>query len=73
MLAVFVGARGVLLRFLVLPVAVVMGRLQVVMSGGVMMSGRLVVMLDCWVLLGHGAIPRLGEMRGPGHDRSRND
>jgi hypothetical protein len=44
-LAVLVGRFGVLLRLFVLAEIVMMGRLMVMMRGGVMVSGRLVVML----------------------------
>ena len=56
MLTVVVSRRRVLLGLLVLPVGVMVGRLQVMVRGGVMMCGRLPVMLDGRVfgLLCHG-------------------
>jgi uncharacterized membrane protein YedE/YeeE len=44
-LAMFLGGRGVILRFLVFAEFVMMGRLMVVMGGGVVVSGSGVVML----------------------------
>jgi len=44
-LAMFVSRSGVFLRLFVLAEIVMMGRLMVMMRGGVVVSGRLVVML----------------------------
>jgi hypothetical protein len=44
-LAMFESRSGVLLRLFVLAKIVVMGRLMMMMCGGVMVSGRLVMML----------------------------
>jgi hypothetical protein len=57
MLTVRVGRRRVLFGFLVLPVGVMVGRLQVVMSRGMVVSCRHRVMLDSrmLVLFWHGA------------------
>jgi hypothetical protein len=59
MLTVFVGRRGVLLGLVVLAERVVMGRLEVVVGGSLVMGGSLVVMLDGRVLLltSHDASP----------------
>jgi hypothetical protein len=56
-LAVLVGRGGVLLGLLMLAVAVVVGRLEVVVGGRVVTGGRLVVMLHrrVLVLFGHDA------------------
>ena len=45
-LAVLVSRRRVLLGLLVLPMGVIVGRLQVMVRGGVMVCGGLTVMLD---------------------------
>jgi hypothetical protein len=66
-LAVLMGRRGVLLGFLVLAVAVVMGSLQVVMSCGVMPSCGLVMMFHCRVFLRHGATPLIGRVKSGEH------
>ena len=49
-LAMFVSRSGVFLRLFVLAEIVMMGRLMVMMRGGVVVSGRLVVMLTRWML-----------------------
>jgi hypothetical protein len=58
MLTMLLSRRRVLLGVLVLPVRVVMGRLQVVMRGRVMMCCGLMVMLDgrMFGLLWHGFV-----------------
>jgi hypothetical protein len=50
-LAVMVGRRRVFPRLFVLTVGVMVGRLQMMMRGGVMMRGGLMVMLDGRVFL----------------------
>jgi hypothetical protein len=58
LLTVVVSRRRVLLGLLVLPVGVMVGRLQVMVRGGVMVCGGLSVMLDRRVLglLCHGLV-----------------
>jgi hypothetical protein len=58
MLTMVVSRCRVLPGLVVLPVGVMVGRLQVVVRGRVMMCSRLIVMLDGWVfgLLCHGCI-----------------
>jgi len=58
-LAMFVSGGCVLLRLFVLAMIVVMGRLMMMMCGGVMVSGRLVVVLTRWMLrcLCHYGVP----------------
>jgi hypothetical protein len=52
-LTVLMSSRGVLLCLSMLPKTVMMGSLMVVMRGGVVMSGRMVVVLTGWVFLRH--------------------
>jgi hypothetical protein len=54
----FVSRRGVLLGLLMLAMSVVVGRLQVMVRGRVMVGGGLHVMLDgrMFVLLCHGCV-----------------
>jgi hypothetical protein len=54
MFAMLVCGRRVLLGLFMLPVIVVVGRLEMVMGGGVMMGGGQMVMLGGWVLLSFG-------------------
>jgi hypothetical protein len=49
-LAMFESRSCVLLRLFVLAEIVMMGRLMVMMRGGVVVSGRMVVMLTRWML-----------------------
>jgi hypothetical protein len=50
MLTMVVSRRRVLLRFLMLPVGMMVGRLQVMVCGRMMVSGSLMMMLNGWVL-----------------------
>jgi hypothetical protein len=56
--AVFVSRRGVLLGLIVLAMGMMMGRLEVMVRGGVVTRGRLVVVLDRRVLVRfcHGSV-----------------
>jgi hypothetical protein len=53
-LAMFFGCGGVLLRLFVFAELVMMGRLMMMMCGGVVVSGGSVVMLARWMLRGLG-------------------
>ena len=54
---VLVGGRRVVLGLVVLALRVVMGRLKVMMSSGVVVSGRLVMMLVGRMFLRHLCVP----------------
>jgi hypothetical protein len=60
LIAVLVGCGGMLLRFVMLAVLVVMGRLVVVMGGSAVAGRRLMMML------GRGVLSLVGHNRSPG-------
>ena len=66
MLTMLVSRRGVLPGLLVLPMRVMVGRLMVMVRGGVVVRGGLMVMLDGRMfLLCHGLVLHgFGEVRG---------